>query len=322
MTPPPDLPPKAGDPVNRPCGPTSGGGGTPPSGGGRVFLRREWLSLLVVTIAIGLLMTQLWSAPSGVDPWRADQQRTAHQIQRQATRWTPEALQAKLMEHPRLLWRLAILFWTGSAAFLAGCLILAGGIRRRWKHQPLLGHTGPRPQGVPVVPWGVWDVTKVFAWIVCAAHGIHLLFGFVARMLNLKGIDRYLAATVSTMALDGFAVILVLALVLRRYRVSLRALGFSRERLGAQVLAGVRSYLGWLPVFVAVVLGGVAVVGGLGWEPRPQTVIVMLLRESRQPLLLVLMGLVAVLGPIAEEIVFRGVAYAGFRRRWGRSEER
>lgn len=73
----------------------------------------------------------------------------------------------------------------------------------------------------------------------------------------------------------------------------------------------------WVPLFVGSVLLVAGVFRAIHVEPQPQAVVVMLLGEPRQRVLYVLMGLVAIVGPVAEELVFRGVTYAALRRRWG-----
>src|SRR5207237_96161 len=53
------------------------------------------------------------------------------------------------------------------------------------------------------------------------------------------------------------------------------------------------------------------------YEPMPQEVVQVYLRKSMDKYVLPLTLFVTVLGPVIEEIFFRGFTYRAFRRRWG-----
>ncbi len=54
-----------------------------------------------------------------------------------------------------------------------------------------------------------------------------------------------------------------------------------------------------------------------GWEPTPQPVFELLYGETRPSVMWYAMWLVVLLGPIVEELFFRGLAYTALKRRLG-----
>lgn len=276
----------------------------------------EFWHLAAFCLALVILLGR-WAAPHPPDPWGEAQSRVARKLDRITTTLDREALRERLIEQPALLQRANLLIGAACLALLVGCGLLARALLRLARRQPMTpGWFVVQPSDA-YVPWGVWDVTKVFAWLICVAQALQVVLLLGLQGLRVTGVDRHLAATVSTLLLDFLALALVGLIIVRRYRLPLTALGVRGQAWLRQVMTGVTGYLMWLPCFVGTVLIVMAVVRWLHIEPKPQAVVTMLLEETRPRLLILLMGLVAVVGPIAEEVVFRGVTYAALRRRFG-----
>lgn len=279
-----------------------------------VVVWRERWHIAALLVAVTSLVAPRAAAPGAPDPWTEDRRQIAQQLDRDARQWSPEAVKAVWDRSPGLAWRVTSLMWGFAAALLAGCAALWAAWRRRRRGEPWL--PGPR-QPVPAVPWGAWDLVALFAWLVCGIQASAWLVALVVRARQWAPPDRYLAAVAQTMIMDGLALLLVALLIVRRHRASWRMLGLRVRRWGASIAAGLRGYLLWLPLFVMTIALVMVVSRWWSVTPEPQAVVVMLLQESRPRLLLALVAMVALIGPLAEEIVFRGVVYAALRRRWG-----
>ncbi|MBI4226931.1 MAG: CPBP family intramembrane metalloprotease [Candidatus Omnitrophica bacterium] len=280
----------------------------------RGWVWRERWHVAAVIVALVTLVGQHRAASRVGDAWEADRRQIVRQLAQDAGQWSAERMKGVWASSPSLAWRMALLVWGFAGAVVAGCVALAVAWRRRARGHPWL--RGPHPR-VAAVPWGVWDLIAVFAWLVCGMQAIALGLGLAFRAWHLAPPDRYLAAMVQTMIMDGLALVVVALVIVRRHRASVKMLGLQPRAAGRQMLIGLRGYLLWLPLFVATVAGVMVVSRWWSVTPEPQTVVVMLLQESRPRLLLLLMAMVAIVGPLAEEIVFRGVVYAALRRRWG-----
>jgi len=277
------------------------------------WMWRERWHLIALVVALLPIVGRLAHRPAEEDPWRTEQRQVARQLQQTTGGIPPEAMKAKLLAHPSLVWRMVILTWGGVLVLVFGSVLLWRTVRGLRRGAPIFPGTSPPPAAT----WGLWDSVKVFVWLLCVAQALAIAQSAL-HLGRWPGWDRHLAATVNTLALDLMAIGLVGLLILRRARRPLREfLGMDAASLGRLVAMGLRGYLLWAPILVGVIVAVIQIVQWLHIEPTPQMVVVMLLQESRPRLLFALMGLVAVVGPIAEEILFRGVTYGALRRRWG-----
>ena len=80
---------------------------------------------------------------------------------------------------------------------------------------------------------------------------------------------------------------------------------------------GVLSYLAMIPLLLAVLFLISVAAKFFSYEPSPQRVVEMFLKESRVGNLVFLTFFVALLEPAIEEIFFRGFVYKAFRTAWG-----
>ncbi len=91
--------------------------------------------------------------------------------------------------------------------------------------------------------------------------------------------------------------------------------GFFRE-----VRAGLLGYMGVLPLFILVVVGLMIIANLFHYVPPPHPLVNVFIEEEKgAPFLIfssVLLG--AVVGPVFEEIFFRGFCYPIFKNRWGK----
>lgn len=276
------------------------------------FLHERW-HLAALVVACWPFISRLWVAPPAEDPWAAAQSRVAQRLEAAAQQWRPQEFQARLTTHPGLAARVGLLGWVGIAGVVLGCGILWRTFRRARRGGPALGVIFSEP---PQASWGIWDAIKIFAWLGVGAQLLIAAEAAILRVMHLA-VGRHLVTTLNTLWLDGLAVLLVGWFIRRGRHAGWRGLGWVGGHLPAQLATGLRGYLLWLPLFVVAALVMLRLVQWWGWEPRPQAVVAMLLEESRPRLLWGLMILIAVIGPVAEELVFRGVAYPALRRRLG-----
>lgn len=278
-------------------------------------LKREPVHALIVLFAAASFLLSLKPSTTP-NPWEAEQKVSAQRIESAAAQLDAKQMQGKLSQHPKLAWVILIWTWLGLALLVAGIAALWRMIQRLRRGEPALG------QGfsIPLAPWGVWEVVKLFSWILVSTQLLYVAQHFIGRSTG-QALDRYAGAAIHTLLLDVIAVGLVAFIVLRPLRISWKNLGLHREQMGRQLAAGVLGYTLWIPVLLATFMVMLTAYEWAGIKPQPQNVVVMLLNETRPKLLLFLSVLVAVIGPIAEEIIFRGVTYGAFRKylgvRWG-----
>ncbi|MEI6632342.1 MAG: CPBP family intramembrane glutamic endopeptidase [Chlamydiota bacterium] len=183
----------------------------------------------------------------------------------------------------------------------------------------LLRAVGKRPSWTAGPPGGEWGLSEVLK----AA----LLFLSVFFALDpLARLFRLLPCAPSDVSLQVFfqfvaecaAIVFILTSFSAGLRGGLKKLGLSTGGCRVGVIAGVRAYVGFLPVMIGIVILTRFAAERAGIALEPQTPIGFFFADLSRPALIFLAAFVAVVGPVFEEIFFRGFAYQAIRRRWGR----
>jgi membrane protease YdiL (CAAX protease family) len=130
-------------------------------------------------------------------------------------------------------------------------------------------------------------------------------------------LPRDLFVMLNSIVRDVFVVSLLLWLVRRRFDRPLSEIGLTARDLPRQAAAGVVTYLAALPALVLVLFATQLAAQVVSYKFPPQPVVEMYLREEKHGTLVFFTLFVAVLGPVMEEIFFRGFAYKAFRTRFG-----
>ncbi len=275
-------------------------------------LWNEKWHIAALVVAFFPLLSHIWLGSIG-DPWESDRQELTEKLTNASDQFSREKLELLLQDRLDLVWRADAVFGFGFVLFVSGMVAWVRLFSRKRKGKPTIVGVFQAPEA----RWGLWDVVKIFAWSMVGVQIIHFLVALVVTLLNIKGFDRHMEAATSTLCVDLMVVALVFLLVLKPLKLSWRALGLFRDRLAWQIKTGCWGYTLWIPLMVVVMMALVWVTSVLQVEAKPQAAVVMMFQESRPRLLLVLTGLIAVIGPVAEEILFRGLAFVALKRRFG-----
>ncbi len=150
-------------------------------------------------------------------------------------------------------------------------------------------------------------VIGLLIWIVAT---IFLAVGFaVSLLLDGEPPGPNAAIVISSVAMH-WPVLLFCFVLLRVRGVSwMKGFGLSKRRWLGQLGAGGAAYLAMMPVvFVYIVLSALLLTS-LGFEPETQEVANLLLSDAVWPLQAYKIGVAVLLAPIAEELLFRGMAF-------------
>ena len=167
------------------------------------------------------------------------------------------------------------------------------------------------------VAWGIEAVFQVFvllffaeALIICSEIGVSLFFGW-------KPAEKDVVLMANSLLRDMVVAGFVIYLVKKRFRGTLAELGLTTGNLLRNVVTGIVSYLAMLPVLCIVLFLLAFLSQALSYEPPPQPVVEIYLRQSAKKYLIFFTLFVAIVGPLIEEVFFRGFAYKAFRTRFG-----
>ena len=218
----------------------------------------------------------------------------------------PDLLREKIETRPDLAWRFrlgsAVAFLLISGA-LSACLRLIICL--------LTGRKVYQPLGSPPPPvWSLQQVVRFAFLLVLLGQGILLAEWAITRSFHLPWLDPTVVVVANTFFID-LAVLMTGVWLLARRRGDPKPSFWAAARFAAV------SYGTFIPVLAGLVILVAAAVRAMGYEPAPQEIFTLFFSESRSPVLAGLLLLAALIGPIAEEIFFRGLLYGGLRNRIG-----
>lgn len=170
----------------------------------------------------------------------------------------------------------------------------------------------------PHVPWRLYDVGLIVIFYVL----IQLIFVLALFILGhfafiTEQMEHYISLFWATVGVNIFLLLFIFGLLQHKYSINWDQLGFHKNKQLNYLGLGLLAYVAFLPFFFALILVSAIVCSFMGIEPKPH-VLIDIFREEKS--LWVIGGLVvfaSVIGPIIEELVFRGVLYPALRKKVG-----
>lgn len=167
---------------------------------------------------------------------------------------------------------------------------------------------------LPQARWSVWDAVKVAILFLTIGYTISIAAALILPRLpaSRPGDNIISIANATIMDLVGIGIVFYFAAV--RYKHKIKDLGLTFKNFAKNLSYGFLGYLAILPtLFITLVLTA-AFLNFINREPAPQPIFNIFLEEKSAPALVYLSIFVAVLGPVMEEIFFRGFLYTAIKR--------
>ena len=231
--------------------------------------------------------------------------------------WWPKevnaaALQQFLSQQPLLAIAMSLLmaalvvmaFWGIGMTFWG---LWSGRIRSVWAFpsQPL-----PR--------WSLGELGRILLLILMFASLLLLFHALSASSPWGRGLDLHRWITVSMFLLDLWIMLVIVLFATGKSPSRWKTFGFSRPAALPSITVGLRSYLAVFPWLFLVLFAVVEWARVLGIQPPTEPIQKLLFEEHRPEVLGLTFLLACVIGPIAEELLFRGVLYTAIRQRMSR----
>jgi len=179
--------------------------------------------------------------------------------------------------------------------------------------------------GKLAIPWRLpkeetpWSLRDVFHVVVLLVLSMYVIEFFQALLFHFLPGERSESAQLlsGTLLTDFIAVLLVLRLVMFQKGGRLSNLGLSIQAFFRNLLFGLRSYLSILPLLFFSLVVSIWLAEALKIAPPPQPLNRLFEEGTSQKIFFIAMGLVIFLGPVIEEIFFRGFLYNALKGKWG-----
>lgn len=168
------------------------------------------------------------------------------------------------------------------------------------------------------VKWGIFDIFKLVIIFVFLGYILHIIEQQIFSSSLLKeGTDRpisLLNAGIMDLLILGFIVYFVKV----KYSQGLAALGLKIKGWARGVFLAILSYIAFLPLLAFLLLVVIMLAAIFNYHPPQQALFKLFLQEKNIWFLIYSTTMVVILGPIVEEVFFRGFTYNAIKRRWGK----
>lgn len=180
--------------------------------------------------------------------------------------------------------------------------------------RPILRPTIKAPQ----VKWNIWDVCKVAILFVFFGYIVNILEAtFVQIGILPRNMPENLRMVFDTTFLDLLALFFIGYFVVIRYKDRLRSLGLTLSNSLKRCFQGLAGYVTILPTLVLLLLLISIVCDRIGYKPPPHPLVSVFLKEEKLSFILYAIFLSALIGPVVEEVFFRGFAYSAIKKKVG-----
>lgn len=273
-----------------------------------IFLRRNAALFGMIAFVVVFYSALAFFSPSASEKGKPKKplHMTAQEVQQKEARF-----RANIQSHPRLVQAAGVIF---GIVFAVGLYADAKLLMRLIRRKPLVERRGEQPS----VPWGVREIIFLFVLLFFIET---LLMAGELVFFRLIGVGahphRDLLLMVNSVLRDILTAGILLFLIVKKYGSRLADIGLTANDFFRNVFLGLRAYFAIIPPLVLGLLALSLVAGYFSYEPPPQPVVEIYLRQKAGPMILIFTFFVAALGPVLEEIFFRGFTYKALRSRFG-----
>lgn len=199
-------------------------------------------------------------------------------------------------------------------AFLFGLGLLSIFVNAAYKNRRLLESR----IDISSCRWGLSDVAKVMILFLFLSQSLFILQFGIINALGLKKYDGGLSGVLNTTIMDLFVLFVIIYMVREYHKGSLRALGLKCGGFFKNIAAGIAGYMATIPILFVILLITMGLIKITNFKPPMEPVFEIFFEEKRTYVLSYLSIFVALVGPIVEEVFFRGFAYPAVKKRIGR----
>ena len=166
------------------------------------------------------------------------------------------------------------------------------------------------------VSWGIADIFRVSIIVIFSGYALSAAGVVIFRQVQFDmGVN--LRMILSTFFIDMIAGAAILYFIMVKYREKLSSLGITFADSYKNILSGITAYIFILPILIVILVLSMLFLDKIGYKAPPQPVFDMFFEEKRSSVIIFLTIFISVLGPIIEEIFFRGFLYSAVKKRFG-----
>ncbi len=227
----------------------------------------------------------------------------------------PEVIEKRLSERPVLWWLVRVFTVIFIFAFGIGIWLGSGDLKRLFSKEELI----PSSTQSLSVSWGASDIVKAVLLFFSFGISFNLLLSFL-KSIFFRAVDSSSLIIVHTSFLDVTTVFFMVFLIKQKGSRLHDLIGFDFPKIPLQeIWLGIRTYFVALPLFMVILVTLVYIANRFSYEPPPHPLVEVLLKDQTTPpwILSYSLFVACIVGPIVEEIFFRGFFYPAVRKYLG-----
>lgn len=224
----------------------------------------------------------------------------------------PEFLRKRFEEAPRLRWYLQVFTMGAFTALMIGIFINIG-MFRKWRRKELW--LPPRVFGSHA-KWGFVEVVKTSILVVLIGISLNLAAIALHRLAGFNFNSNFFMV-VHTTVIDLTALFLMVHFVRQREGAGRLVFGVrAPEGWIREIFMGIKSYFAIIPYFMLTLVLLLLFISRWAYEPPPHPLIGVFVQEGERAPWVVIYSLILAcgIGPIVEEVFFRGFLYPVVRK--------
>lgn len=177
----------------------------------------------------------------------------------------------------------------------------------------LAGRFNIRCLSPPPAKWNIWDVCKVVILFLFFGYIMILSEAFLSRIFPVFKTDNF-RMMVNSSILDTLVVVFVIYFTVIQYKEPLAALGISARNFLKNIFYGIIGYIALIPVLILILVIIAIIINITKYVPEMQSVVELLLKEKGVAFLTYSSLFAAIIGPMIEELFFRGFLYSALKK--------
>lgn len=200
-----------------------------------------------------------------------------------------------------------------AVSLLAGLVLGIGCVARKLNGRDIIAAYGSPPD----VPWKFIDILRIIVTFYFFVYTLQWIEIATLHLMKIKNPDEVFFDVLNATLMDVIGLAIVVYFVVNKFKSGLSGLGITFKNIIRNMRIAIGGYFTIIPVLAIIMILVFIGVRIFNYEPPETKALEILYQAKGTKLLFILTALVTIIGPIAEELFFRGFAYPVFRKKIG-----
>lgn len=161
--------------------------------------------------------------------------------------------------------------------------------------------------------WDLWDVAKVVILFLFFGYMVVMIESALARVFPILKRENF-RMIINSSFMDALTIVFILYFTIGQYKEKAVSLGISLKNFFRNICYGITGYVATVPILVSALIVIMAVTKIIHYVPERQPIVDVFLKEKGMSFLIYTSLFAAIVGPVIEELFFRGFIYNALKR--------